>query len=187
MAPVRKPAIAAKPAPAPVKAAAAPAKPVAAPAVSASAPAAVAKMEKTVEQAAEKALSGAKDAQEQFRKVVEQSVAQSRANYEKLKNVAETATGSLETSYQAASKGVSAINAKALEAFKAHSDATLEHLKAVMSAKTVADAIALQSAHARKQFEVFSAQAKELTTMAQKVAAEAGEPLKATFAKGFQN
>ncbi len=175
----RKPvAVAAKPAPVAAKPA-----PVAA--MPAAVPVAAAKMEDIAHQAVEQTVTSAKDAQEQFRKVVEQSVAQSRAGYEKMKEAAEAATGSLESSYQAASKGVNALNAKAIDVFKAQSEANLEHVKAVMAAKTVGEAIALQSAHVRKQFDVFSAQAKELATMAQQIAVEAGEPLKASFSKSF--
>ena len=147
---------------------------------------AAADVETVLRKTAEQTFAGARDAQEQFRKVVEQSVAQSRTAYDKMKVVAEEATGSLESSYSAASKGVSAFNAKAIDALKSQSDATLEHVKAVMGAKSLGEAIALQSAHARKQFEAFSAQAKEMAELAQKIATEATEPLKATFGKGFK-
>jgi hypothetical protein len=40
--------------------------------------------------------------------------------------------------------------------------------------------------HARKRFGVFSEQAKELAALAQKVASEAAEPLKAGVTKAFQ-
>ncbi len=98
---------------------------------------------------------------------------------------AEGATGTLEASYSAASKGVNDINAKAIDAVKSHSEASLEHVKAVMAAKTVGEAIALQTAHARKQFETFAAQSKEFGELMQKVAADSFEPLKSGFAKGF--
>ncbi len=148
--------------------------------------AAKANVESTVRQATEQTFAGAREAQEQFRKAVEQSVAQSRAAYEKLRHVAEEATGSLESSYTAATKGVNSFNAKAIDALKAQSEATLEHVKSVMSAKSLGEAIALQSAHARKQFETFSAQAKDFAELAQKIATEAAEPLKASFSKGFK-
>jgi phasin len=133
----------------------------------------------------EQTLSGARDAQENFRKVVEQSVVQSRAAYDKLKAVAEEATTSLESSYSATSNGVTSLNHKAIDAFKAHSEATLEHVKAVMAAKSIGEAITLQTAHARKQFEALSTQAKEMAELAQKITTDATAPLKATFSKGF--
>ena len=136
-------------------------------------------------QAAGAAAQGAAGVQEQFRKAMETGLDQSRASYEKMKSAAETVTGSLESSYEAASKGLAAFNAKAIDALKAQSDATLDHVKAVMGAKTIGEAIALQSAHVRKQFDFFSAQSKEMAAMAQQLATEAGEPLKTTMKKGF--
>ncbi len=144
-----------------------------------------AKTKPTVEATPVQPFPGAHEAQEQFRKAVEQSVTQSRAAYEKLKTAAEQATGSLETSYSVATKGVNSLNAKAIDALKAQADVTMEHMKSVMAAKTVGEAIALQSTHARKQFETLSAQAKDFSEMMQKIAVEATEPLKAVFGKGF--
>ncbi len=155
--------------------------PAPAPAMPAPVAQAVAMKEATVAAAA----TATTDAQEQFRKVFEDGMAQSRAAYEKMRVAAEGATGTLEASYSAASKGVNDINAKAIDAVKAHSEASLEHVKAVMAAKTVGEAIALQTAHARKQFETFAAQSKEFGELMQKVAADSFEPLKSGFAKGF--
>ena len=135
--------------------------------------------------AAEKALANARQAQEQFRKASEQSMMQSRAAYEKLRTMTENASVTMESSYAAASKGVSALNAKTFDALKSQSNATLEHMQAVMTAKSFGEVIALQSAHARKQFESLAAQAKEFTALAQSVVAEAGAPLQESIKKGF--
>jgi len=182
MAVARKPAPkaeAAKAAPAPVLA------PVAQTAVPAAAESAATGVEAVMRKSAEQTIAGAREAQEQFRKAVEQGIAQSRTAYDKLKVAAEEATGSIESSYSAATKGVNDLNAKAIDAIKAQSEATLEHVKAVMAAKSVSEAIQLQSAHMRAQFEAFTAQAKDMAALAQKIANDASEPLKATFAKGF--
>ena len=42
------------------------------------------------------------------------------------------------------------------------------------------------NAHARKQYEVLTAQSKDLSEFAQKVAAETVEPIKANAAKTFK-
>ena len=148
-------------------------------------PAPVAKVESVLRETTDQTLATARDAQEQFRKVVEQGVAQTRAGYEKLKIAAEEATGTIESSYQAATKGVTALNTKAIDLFKAQSEANLEHVKAMMSAKSFGEAIALQTSHARKQFETLTAQAKDFAELAQKVAAEASEPIKSKLNKSF--
>lgn len=134
---------------------------------------------------AEKMLGSAREAQEQFRKAVEDGIAKSREAYEKMRTAAEEATGSLEASYAAATKGVNEFNARAIDAFKTNSEASLDHMKSVMAAKSIGDAIALQSTHARKQFETFAAQTRELSTLAQKIAAASVEPLKSSIGKTF--
>ncbi len=149
--------------------------------------AATAHVEETIHEGGQQALAGANEMQEQFRKAVEQGVARSRATYDKWKAAAETATSSLETSYSAATQGVCDINAKAIDAMKAQSDATFDHLKALMGVKSVGEAIALQSAHARKQFESFTAQSKDFAELMQSVVARTAEPLKTGFAKEASN
>ena len=52
--------------------------------------------------------------------------------------------------------------------------------------KSASEAVELSTAHLRKQFEAMSAQSKELTALAQKVATEAAEPLKEGMTKAAQ-
>ena len=46
--------------------------------------------------------------------------------------------------------------------------------------------VELSTAHARKQFETVTAQTKELTALAQKVATETAEPIKDSVTKAFK-
>ena len=55
-----------------------------------------------------------------------------------------------------------------------------------MAAKTLSEVVELSTAHARKQFEALTAQCKELTALAQKVATETAEPIKAGMTKAFK-
>ena len=45
--------------------------------------------------------------------------------------------------------------------------------------------VELSTAHARKQFEALTAQSKELSALAQKVATETAEPIKTGMNKAF--
>ncbi len=47
-----------------------------------------------------------------------------------------------------------------------------------MTAKSMSEMIELSTSHARKQFETATAQSKDLTALAQKVATESMEPIK---------
>ena len=138
-----------------------------------------------LQESTEKAISGAKDLQENFRKATEEGLAQTRAAYEKIKVVAEEATGSIESSFVTATRGFGEINLKALEVIKSQADASFEHMKALLATKSITEALSLHADHARKQFETVSGQVKELSELAQKVAVEAAEPLKSTFGKNL--
>jgi hypothetical protein len=52
--------------------------------------------------------------------------------------------------------------------------------------KSFSEVVELSTAHARKQFETVTAQTKDLTALAQKVATETAEPLKGSVTKAFQ-
>lgn len=96
------------------------------------------------------------------------------------------ASPELAPSFTAATKSLQAFSTKALEAYKANAAASVEYVQALASVRSVSEAIALQSEHLRKQYETFSAQAKELTALAQQVAADAAGPLKEQFDKAFK-
>ncbi len=123
--------------------------------------------------------------QENVRKAVEKGVADTRAAYAKAKTAAEEATEALESSYSTATKGVVAFNTKALDALRANAEANFDFVKAVINAKSVSEFVTLQSEHASKQVEAINAQAKEITALAQKIAAELVEPIKSQVAKTF--
>jgi hypothetical protein len=55
----------------------------------------------------------------------------------------------------------------------------------LLGVKSPSELIELSTAHMRKQFDVVSAQNKELCALAQEVAAEAAEPIKTGMSKAF--
>jgi len=123
---------------------------------------------------------------EQMRAFAEKGVSQARDSYAKFKDAAETHNGTIEAVFTSASKGASAYSAKLLEFFKANTTTSLDFAQELFGVKTPAAAIELWTSQARKQFETFSAQAKELTELGQKVATETVEPIKASAAKFYK-
>ena len=118
-----------------------------------------------------------------FRDMAEKSLSQAKDNYEKIKSAAEEATGMLEDTYASASKGASDYALKLIEVARVNTNSTFDFAVQLLGAKTFADVIELASAHARKQFETFSEQSKDLASLAQKVATESVEPLKEGMSK----
>ena len=93
------------------------------------------------------------------------------------------ATDVLEDTYTSATKGATEFNMKALEALRVNMNASFDYTRELMGSKTLADAVELSASHMRKQFESLSAQAKTLSALAQKVATETAEPIKAGLSK----
>jgi phasin len=124
--------------------------------------------------------------QDKVRGLVEKGLSETRANYAKAKSAADEATSALETSYASAKTGVAEINAKAIDALKANAEANFDFFKSILSAKTFSDVVTLNTEFARKQVEALTGQSKELSAIAQKVATETVEPIKAQVAKSFK-
>jgi phasin len=121
-----------------------------------------------------------------FREFAEKGVSQAKENYEKMKTAAEEATGLLEGTYATASKGVSEYGFKVIEAARTNTNAAFDFASELMNAKTFSDFVELSTAHTRKQFEVLTAQSKELAALAQKVTTETVEPVKESMNKAFK-
>ena len=120
---------------------------------------------------------------EMVREFAEKSVQQAKDVYARIKSAAEETTDVLEDTYTNATKGATEFNLKALEALRANVNASFDYTRELFGSKSLAEAVELSATHMRKQFESLSAQAKTLSTLAQKVAAETAEPIKAGMSK----
>lgn len=118
-----------------------------------------------------------------FREAAEKSAKQAKDAYEKMRSAAEEATDILEDQFETTRTGLVALNAKAIDAAKANSDATFKFAKDSLAVKSVAEAIELQTAFARQQYDLMAAQAKEMQELVQKVATETTAPMKDAFSK----
>jgi len=131
-------------------------------------------------------LASLTDIQDKVRTVIDKGLSETRANYCKAKSAADEAASAIETSYASAKSGVVEINVKALEALRASADANFDFVKSVFGAKTVSEYVTLHTEFARKQVELLTGQTKELSALAQKVATESAETIKAQVAKTFK-
>jgi phasin len=123
---------------------------------------------------------------ESMRALAEKGVSQARDSYAKFKDAAESQNSTIEAVFTSASKGASAYSAKLMEFMKANTTATLDFAQELLGAKSPSEALELYTSHARKQFETYGAQAKELAEIAQKVASETAEPIKASASKFYK-
>src|ERR1700757_1656479 len=99
---------------------------------------------------------------EQMRAFAEKGVSQARDSYAKFKDAAETHNGTMEAVFTCASKGASEYSAKGVEFMKANTSSALDFAQELFGVKSPSEAMELWTAHARKQYETLTAQAKEL-------------------------
>lgn len=118
-----------------------------------------------------------------FRDIAEKSISQAKDNYEKIKSAADEATTYMESTYVTASRGVTDYGLKLIEAARANTNATFDFTSDLLGTRSLSEAIEVSTAHARKQFDILQAQAKELSTLAQKVVTETAEPIKEGLTK----
>ncbi len=108
-------------------------------------------------------------------------MSQAKEQYEKMKSVAEEATGVMEDTYATASKGAAEYGQKVVDNARTNSNAAFDLFGALLSAKSYAEVVELSTGYARKQFETLTEQAKELNAVAQKAGTETFEPIKDSF------
>jgi phasin len=121
-----------------------------------------------------------------FREFAEKSVTQAKDNWEKMKAASEEASDLIEDSYATASKGATDYGLKVIEVSRSNTNAAFDFAAKFIAVKSLADAVELSTSHMRKQFDTFTAQSKELTALAQKVATETVEPIKESVASAFK-
>jgi phasin len=113
-----------------------------------------------------------------FREFAEKGVSQAKANWDKVKAATEETTGLLEDSYSTASKGAADYGLKLIEIGRANTNAAFDFAGQLVNVKSLSEVVELSTSYARKQFDAMTAQSKELTALAQKVATETVEPIK---------
>jgi len=120
-----------------------------------------------------------------LREWAEKGVAQAKDGYEKIKSAAEDATGVLEDTYATAAKGYTDYSLKVIEIARLNANSAFDYASEMLAVKSLSELVELTSTHARKQMETLTAQAKDLSAIAQKVATETAEPIKSGVSKAF--
>jgi len=120
-----------------------------------------------------------------IREMADKGTAQAKASYDKMSAATAEASSVLKNVGATAAQGIKDSNAKVIEFARTNSNAAFDFANKLLGVKSPSEFIELSTEQARKQFEVLSAQAKELTALNQKVMLETAEPLKAGAAKAF--
>jgi phasin len=105
---------------------------------------------------------------------------------EKGKSAVEHAARSIEQSYSTTVENMRDYNLKIIDMAHANTEAAFELFRQLATAKTPSDFMELWTSHTRKQFEMLSEQAKDLTALGQKMAGESAEPIARNVNQAFK-
>ena len=128
----------------------------------------------------------AEKATDQFRAFAEKGVEQSKEAYAKMKSGAESTQKALESTFEQAKTVGSEFSLKSIAAARANAEASFAHLEALVGAKSLSEAIELQTAFVRKAVETAIEQAKDFQAASTKAAEEVAKPLKDVFEKSVK-
>lgn len=121
------------------------------------------------------------------REAAEKSVQQAQDAFAKIKVAAEETTDAFEDTFETARAGLTSVNLKALDAVKENTAAALDFAKKVITAKTLAEVVEMQTAFLRERFDVVSTQSKEMQDLLGKVTTDAAKPAKDIFEKAVKD
>jgi phasin len=121
----------------------------------------------------------------EFREMTAKGVAHARDTYAKAKAASEEAADLLESTYATVAKGATDYNLKLIEIARINTRATFDYALELLDVKSPSEFIELSTVHMRKQFDLFTAQNKELCALAQEVTTEAAAPIKTGVSKAF--
>ena len=121
-----------------------------------------------------------------FRGIAEQGVVRARDNHEKIRAASGEIADILRETYSTNAKGVADYGVKVIEISGVNTNSAFDFLTNLMDTKSLSEVIQLSATQNRKNFEVTSAQNKELWDLVQKVAVETAEPIKKSFTRALQ-
>ena len=122
-----------------------------------------------------------------FRGIADHSVVRVKENCAKMKAASGELADVLRETYSTNAKGAAGFGIKVLEISSINTTSAFDFFTSLMGTKSLSEIMTLSAVHARKNFNVASAQNKELWDLAQKAAIETAEPIKKSVARVLQN
>jgi phasin len=122
-----------------------------------------------------------------FHEIADKGIAQAKVNFDKAKAATDEGADLFKNSYATAAKGATDYNLKFIEIARANTNTAFDYANAMLAVKSVPEFFELSTNHARKHFEMMTAQTQELAALAQKMTTDIAEPLKSGVTKVFNN
>ena len=120
---------------------------------------------------------------EAFRDMTEKGVAHAKDAYAQAKVTSEQAADLLQNTYATVAKSATEYNLKLIEIARTNTRLAFDYAHELLGVKSPSEFIELSTAQMRKQFEIVSAQNKELSALAQEIATEAAGTIKTGVSK----
>lgn len=121
-----------------------------------------------------------------YRKAAETNLAQAKENFEKIKLASDDTTKAMETALETAKTDGAELGMKAINVVQSNLKSSISHFEKLMSVKSIADVIELQSAYVREQTEVVSSQMKSFQEATTKLATDVSAPVKDVAEKSMK-
>jgi phasin len=121
-----------------------------------------------------------------FRGIAEQSVVRARENCEKMKAASEEMADVLRETYSTNAKGAADYGVKVIEISSVNTNSIFDFMTNLMGTKSLSEIVRLSATQSRENFDVASAQNKDLWDLVQKVATETAEPIKKSVTRALQ-
>lgn len=109
-----------------------------------------------------------------FRELVQKAAEHATKTIDTLDKVTDEATKLVEAAGSSAATNALDYNRKLIEASRENAHAAYEYSRSLMGVTSLHELIELSNAHMRRQFETMSEQARELATLAKKIASPPG-------------
>jgi phasin len=118
--------------------------------------------------------------------LLDKGLARAKDAHEKAAAILEHSTGAFEEVYTCAKRGSGEYQQKLLEIARINANAAFDMAHELAGAKTLPEVFERFVAHQRKQFELITAQIKDLSSLTQKVVTETTEPIRSGMVEPFK-
>ena len=126
------------------------------------------------------------EAPSSFVDLFDKTLARTKDMHEKMSTIFEHSTEAFEEAFSCANRGSTEYRIKLMEIARANANTAFDLARQACEAKSLPALFEVTLAHQRKQFELASAQLKELSALTQKVVSETTEPIRQGIAGPFR-
>ena len=126
------------------------------------------------------------EAPSSFIDLFDKTLARTKDMHQKMSTILEHSTEAFEEAFSCANRGSTEYRVKLMEIARQNANTTFDLARQAFEAKSLPELLELTLAHQRKQFELASAQLKELSALTQKVVNEITKPIRHGIAEPFR-